>query len=220
MRAPTPVRSLVHSSTLVAAGVWFLLRYRSFLCCDTLWLLYVSRMSRVIIRGLCASCFEDLKKVVAFSTCKKIRWCILFFFRGGTGLAVCQLLTHGVCKCFLFMVVGDLMRSSNSAQDSKGLFSGRFQGGCAYFVRRFLVFCLCGLPFVGVFYSKHFFYFCRLYSFRLGYCFFLGAGLFLTSCYSSRLLGLLYSGGGGVSLSSLSLFFFVFFFCFLGLVLN
>ena len=122
MRAPTPVRSLVHSSTLVAAGVWFLLRYRnrfkesfsSF--CFSLCLL------RVFITGISACVYTDMKKIVALSTCNKICWCLIYFLNGCVGLALIQLISHGVCKCYLFMGVGDLMRSSGSRQQRGGIY--------------------------------------------------------------------------------------------------
>lgn len=69
-----------------------------------------------MIRAVCACRVADVKQVVAFSTCKKIGWCLLYFICGDVFLSVCQLLLHGLCKSFLFMCVGDLMVSSGSRQ--------------------------------------------------------------------------------------------------------
>lgn len=72
MRAPTPVRSLVHSSTLVAAGVWYFFCYKFIFDSRLLRMLFVLRIVTVIIRGVCALVFNDLKKLVALSTCNKV----------------------------------------------------------------------------------------------------------------------------------------------------
>ena len=72
MRAPTPVSSLVHSSTLVAAGAWFVYRYNFFCDPHVLEGLFFFGIVRVIITGLCAIVFRDLKKIVALSTCNNV----------------------------------------------------------------------------------------------------------------------------------------------------
>lgn len=72
MRAPTPVSSLVHSSTLVAAGVWFFMRYRDLRASTTSGLLCLLCLVTIIITGVCASFFKDLKKIVALSTCNNV----------------------------------------------------------------------------------------------------------------------------------------------------
>lgn len=72
MRAPTPVSSLVHSSTLVAAGVWYLLRYSSMFGPGVLSVIFSLSILTVIVRGIRALFFKDLKKLVALSTCNKV----------------------------------------------------------------------------------------------------------------------------------------------------
>lgn len=109
----------------------------------------------VIISGWCALKFDDLKKIVALSTCKKIAWCIVFYVYGGVELCLFQLLRHGVRKCFLFMLVGDVMRGSLRRQSSRGVYLVRHYGKLGSLMLRFLIFSLAGLPFVGIFFSKH-----------------------------------------------------------------
>lgn len=84
MRAPTPVSSLVHSSTLVAAGVWFLLRYDFLADSFFLSFLFFICCLTIFISGLSAVFFKDLKKIVALSTCNNVSWCLLFYTLGGT----------------------------------------------------------------------------------------------------------------------------------------
>nr|YP_009938515.1 NADH dehydrogenase subunit 5 [Prosthogonimus cuneatus]QNU39799.1 NADH dehydrogenase subunit 5 [Prosthogonimus cuneatus] len=190
MRAPTPVSSLVHSSTLVAAGVWFLLRYNWVYYSGVSWFFFVISLITVFVSGFCASSSVDLKKIVAFSTCNNISWCVLYFIVGDVVLSCFQLLTHGVCKCFLFMVVGDLMNSSFSGQSCLGVYSSSYLGYYGFFVRFLLISSLCGLPFLGVFFTKHYFFSCCLSVFGVVYVLCLFGGFAVTYFYSFRFLAM------------------------------
>lgn len=73
MRAPTPVSSLVHSSTLVAAGVWFVMRYDYLLHFGRSVVIFsIMLLLTVFITGVRRFFFFDLKKIVALSTCNNI----------------------------------------------------------------------------------------------------------------------------------------------------
>lgn len=155
MRAPTPVSSLVHSSTLVAAGIWFFFRYAGVFEDFTLSILFGASLVTILIRGGCALIFNDLKKLVALSTCNNVSWCLVFYICGDLDLALLQLLTHGVCKCYLFMSIGDLMGLSGGSQRSVGVYLSRYGGMLGVYLQSFLILSLCGLPFLGVFFRKH-----------------------------------------------------------------
>nr|YP_009236168.1 NADH dehydrogenase subunit 5 [Fascioloides magna]AMF83652.1 NADH dehydrogenase subunit 5 [Fascioloides magna] len=220
MRAPTPVSSLVHSSTLVAAGVWFVLRYGYW----SNWFVDVGLvyfcLITIIITAVAAIVFMDLKKIVALSTCNNVSWCILFFVCGDLYLALLQLVTHGLCKCYLFMSVGDLMGQSGSSQSSVGVFLGRYSGRFLPIVQSFLVISLCGLPFLGVFFSKHSFLSVLLYEGNLGLVLVSLLSLFLSYVYSVRFVLLLVSAGGGLSSGFASSFLLVCPLVFCGGILN
>lgn len=145
----------MHSSTLVAAGVWFLLRYSDVCGRETREILFFLSLVTIVITGVCASFFDDLKKIVALSTCKNVSWCVVFFICGDLGLSLLQLLSHGVCKCYLFMSVGDLMSLSGRSQRAVGVYLSRYTGRFGVFMQSVLIISLCGLPFLGVFFSKH-----------------------------------------------------------------
>ena len=199
MRAPTPVSSLVHSSTLVAAGAWFVYRYNYFCSPGVLEILFFFRLVSVIITGLCAVVFMDLKKVVALSTCKNVAWCLIFFVCGDLMLALLQLLTHGVCKCYLFMVVGDLMRSSGGRQNGIGVYLSRYTGIYGVVLQMLLVFSLCGLPFLGVFFRKHGLFCVFLYNYSFAALVGLLVGFFISYLYSTRLALFLFMSIGGLN---------------------
>lgn len=220
MRAPTPVRSLVHSSTLVAAGVWFLFRYDGFVSSEIRILLVYFALVSILITAFCAVVFMDLKKIVALSTCNNVSWCILFFLSGDLELALLQLLTHGVCKCYLFMSVGDLMRQSGSRQSSVGVFLSRYRGLYLSFVQCLLVFCLCGVPFLGVFFRKHCLFSGMLYGCSVGLLGLYLFCLFMSYVYSVRFVFLLLGMGGGLRYGYSSFFIVICPLVFLGRLLK
>nr|YP_010166581.1 NADH dehydrogenase subunit 5 [Tamerlania zarudnyi]QRV61250.1 NADH dehydrogenase subunit 5 [Tamerlania zarudnyi] len=192
MRAPTPVSSLVHSSTLVAAGVWFLLRYSLSFSDDVRFILCLFCFISVLVSGACAMCNKDLKKTVALSTCNNVSWCLIFDLLGGFYLALIQLLVHGACKCYLFMSAGDLMRSSGGSQDASGSWGFGYSGLWSVVSKAILVSALGGLPFMGVFYTKHCLVFGNaFFAFNLFVALGLVGGLWLTYTYCFRLFVLL-----------------------------
>lgn len=156
MRAPTPVSSLVHSSTLVAAGVWFSMRYDITLISNDLTIFSILLILTIMITGICCFYFLDLKKIVALSTCNNIAWCVFYLIFGDVALSLFQLVSHGVSKCMLFMLVGDIMSGSSGSQASNGVYSTVFYKNWNIFSLFCVVTGLSGIPFIGVFFTKHF----------------------------------------------------------------
>nr|YP_010129825.1 NADH dehydrogenase subunit 5 [Spirometra theileri]QVD40125.1 NADH dehydrogenase subunit 5 [Spirometra theileri] len=156
MRAPTPVSSLVHSSTLVAAGVWFMMRYDLLLYSSNgVFIFYLCLLVTIFITGVCCFFFLDLKKIVALSTCNNIAWCVFYILYGDSILALFQLVSHGVSKCLLFMMVGDVMSGSGGSQSSNCVYPSTLYGHWGLFGLYSIVLGLSGVPFIGVFFTKH-----------------------------------------------------------------
>nr|UDU84952.1 NADH dehydrogenase subunit 5 [Orientocreadium sp. HS] len=220
MRAPTPVSSLVHSSTLVAAGVWFLLRYSFLLNHSVMSFLLVFCFVTILISGLSAVVFVDLKKIVALSTCNNVSWCIVFFICGDLGLSLLQLLTHGVCKCYLFMSVGDLMLGSLGSQDSKSVYLSRYFGLFGPMLQYVLVFSLCGLPFLGVFFGKHGLFSSVFYCYGCTFICFLLLCFTVSYMYSFRFFLMLLGDSLGMPWSYSSNFYSIGFLVLLATLLN
>nr|YP_010954518.1 NADH dehydrogenase subunit 5 [Sphyranura euryceae]WMV02081.1 NADH dehydrogenase subunit 5 [Sphyranura euryceae] len=210
MRAPTPVSALVHSSTLVAAGVWFSLCY-NYLIYDLFlfkFIMFISCILSIIITGLCSLGFVDLKKIVALSTSNNISWCLFYILFGEIWLGLIQLVSHGVLKCVLFIIVGDLMSSGGSSQNYLNIYIRKniWELLSLFFV----IFGLSGFPFIGLFFSKHVFLIMICYSPILYMLILLG--VLLSFSYSFRLFLMCISGQNGFILSLdtnfyLSLFF-------------
>nr|YP_009351515.1 NADH dehydrogenase subunit 5 [Macrotermes muelleri]AQP29802.1 NADH dehydrogenase subunit 5 [Macrotermes muelleri] len=188
MAAPTPVSALVHSSTLVTAGVYLLIRFSpSFGLWLNVFLLLFSGLT-MFMAGLGANFEYDLSSIIALSTLSQLGLMIMTISIGLSGLAFFHLLTHALFKALLFMCAGGVIHSMGDSQDI------RFMGGlsvCMPFTSSCLMvsnFALCGMPFLSGFYSSDFI----LEMFSMSYVnifgfflLFLSTGL--TVCYSFRL---------------------------------
>lgn len=217
MRAPTPVSSLVHSSTLVAAGVWFLGRYYYILSFGSnfylIYLLECCCILTIFITSMSALFFNDLKKIVALSTCNKISWVLLVLVFGDLKLSFIHLLVHAIRKCLLFTLVGDYISSSLGGQVKEQVYTniGRSIGRLIYiFV---LLVGLSGFPFIGLYFSKHLFL-TQVFSRKIFKVFFLLLVLlgFILSCAYCVRLFVVFFRGYSFSLSSIRVSFSLVFF--------
>lgn len=154
MAAPTPVSSLVHSSTLVTAGVYLLIRFNfAFRDFILYLLLFFSRLT-IFISGIGANFEFDLKKIIALSTLRQLGLILRILALGRYKLAFFHLLTHALFKALLFICAGVIIHNLMDCQDIR--FIGRLINHmpltCAYF--NICNLSLCGLPFLSGFYSK------------------------------------------------------------------
>nr|YP_010585907.1 NADH dehydrogenase subunit 5 [Glossosoma caudatum]UZZ43630.1 NADH dehydrogenase subunit 5 [Glossosoma caudatum] len=155
MAAPTPVSALVHSSTLVTAGVYLLIRFNVLLqetLCFKILLLFASLT--MLMSGLSANFEYDMKKIIALSTLSQLGLMMSILSMGYLELAFFHLLTHAMFKALLFMCAGVIIHSMSDFQDI------RFMGGSVKFMPLTSIcfslsnLALCGAPFLAGFYSK------------------------------------------------------------------
>lgn len=111
--APTPVSALVHSSTLVTAGVYLLYRY---LPVETNLLIIVGLFT-TLISGLSAVYESDVKKVVALSTLSQLGIMVTCLGLGERSLCFAHLNTHAAFKALLFLGVGTVIHSGYGTQE-------------------------------------------------------------------------------------------------------
>nr|ALO76158.1 NADH deshydrogenase subunit 5 [Anobiinae sp. GENSP01] len=154
MAAPTPVSSLVHSSTLVTAGVYLLIRFSPVFSFNLMmYMLFISSMT-MFMAGFVANFEFDLKKIIALSTLSQLGLMMSILFLGDSKLAFYHLLTHALFKALLFMCAGNMIHNLMNCQDIRFLGSMIIMMPltCCFFV--ISNFSLCGLPFLSGFYSK------------------------------------------------------------------
>nr|YP_010284540.1 NADH dehydrogenase subunit 5 [Allotraeus orientalis]UKQ56283.1 NADH dehydrogenase subunit 5 [Allotraeus orientalis] len=154
MAAPTPVSSLVHSSTLVTAGVYLLIRFNYAFSSGLMYfLLFISSMT-MFMSGLGANYEFDLKKIIALSTLSQLGLMMGILSLGSYELAFFHLLTHALFKALLFMCAGNIIHVMGNCQDIRflGALVKNLPLTCVFF--NICNFSLCGLPFLSGFYSK------------------------------------------------------------------
>lgn len=152
MAAPTPVSALVHSSTLVTAGVYLLIRFHNLLLLNNF--LFFIGIFTIFISGLGANYETDLKKIIALSTLSQLGVIIITLALGFFELSFFHLLRHALFKSLLFLCAGVFIHNVGDTQDIRYL--GGLEYGCPvssfYFTACSL--SLCGFPFISGFYSK------------------------------------------------------------------
>lgn len=153
--APTPVSALVHSSTLVTAGVYLLFRFNNLLIRFEIrkLLLYISVFT-IFIAGLIANFEIDLKKIIALSTLRQLGLIIIILRLGIKFLAFYHLLTHAVFKSLLFICAGIIIHFIDNNQDIR--FYGKLNEFIPFTIIIFYIsrLALIGFPFIAGFYSK------------------------------------------------------------------
>nr|YP_011004807.1 NADH dehydrogenase subunit 5 [Anagyrus jenniferae]WPT46948.1 NADH dehydrogenase subunit 5 [Anagyrus jenniferae] len=156
MAAPTPVSSLVHSSTLVTAGVYLLIRfnYLIYLNYNLMFFIMSIGMLTMMFAGFSANFEYDLKKIIAYSTLSQLGLMMLIYSMKFYMLAFFHLLIHAMFKSMMFMCSGIFIHSMNNFQDIR--FMGNLKEFMPLTVIFFMIsnFSLCGMPFFSGFYSK------------------------------------------------------------------
>lgn len=153
--APTPVSALVHSSTLVTAGVYLLIRFSNLVQCSrVLRLLIYLGVFTTLIASLRALFEPDLKKVVALSTLSQLGVIIRTLALGFSELAFIHLLTHAMFKALLFMCRGKIIHNIGGYQDARKIGGEVFNLPITRIIIVLSSYALCGVPFLAGFYSK------------------------------------------------------------------
>jgi len=191
MSAPTPISALVHSSTLVTAGLYLFMRFsHTFLVhAPLIRFLMLTRLFTRLYAGGRALFEVDYKKLIALRTLRHLGFILLAFTAGLVELAFFHLVVHALFKSLLFLAYGGMIMGFDHSQD------GRYIGRVAQYTPLSAVlmivsiFSLVGMPRVRGFYSKDLVLESLRYSkARGGVIFVLYFNVFLTYIYSYKLL--------------------------------
>ena len=153
--APTPVSALVHSSTLVTAGVYLLIRINLIIIeMNISYLLLLIGIITIIIAGITAIIEIDIKKIIALSTLRQLGIIILILGLGNPILSFFHLLSHAFFKAILFMCAGMIIHNIKDYQDIRKIGIGYNNLNFCISIILIANISLCGLPFLRGFYSK------------------------------------------------------------------
>jgi len=193
MEGPTPVSALIHAATMVTAGVFLVVRCSPIYEYSPLALniITIVGMSTAFFAATVALAQDDIKKIIAYSTCSQLGY---MFFAAGVGaynVAMFHLFTHAFFKALLFLGSGSVIHSFKNEQ-SINLMGGVWKKLPYTWILMIIgTLALTGFPFLSGFYSKDaIIEFAYLRGNTAGY-FAAGIGIFtalLTSIYSWRLL--------------------------------
>lgn len=154
MAAPTPVSSLVHSSTLVTAGIYLMIRFCHMFPNWLFIMIGVCGMWTLYSARLAACCEYDAKKVVAYSTLSQLGLMRVSISLNLPHFAFFHLITHAVFKALIFICVGYLIKKRGHFQDLrrlKGLWSSSPLISLTLLISKFR---LLGFPYLRGFFSK------------------------------------------------------------------
>jgi NADH-ubiquinone oxidoreductase chain 5 len=189
MAAPTPVSALVHSSTLVTAGVYLLIRFfpaiREYPQV-TRALLLLRRLT-MVLAGFAAFTEMDFKKIIAYSTLRQLGVIMVALGLGRPFLSFFHLLSHAMFKALMFICAGTYIYYHKHGQDLRVMGNLRHYLPVTQLGLVVSNLALCGFPFLSGFYSKD-----PVYEFRVRgryniiVTFFMALGLLLTRVYSAR----------------------------------
>ncbi|MGQ0574453.1 MAG: NADH-quinone oxidoreductase subunit L [Pseudonocardia sp.] len=158
MEGPTPVSALIHAATMVTAGVYLIARCAPIYNLTETGRLVVALVGVVtlLIGAIIGCAYDDIKKVLAYSTVSQIGYMILAVGLGPAGyaLGIFHLLTHGFFKAGLFLGAGSVMHAMHDEVDMR-----RYGGLARFMPVTFVTFglgylALIGFPFLSGYFSK------------------------------------------------------------------
>lgn len=198
--APTPVRALVHSSTLVTAGVYLLLRFN---LSDSSFFFSLGTIT-MVLAGVCANQEMDFKKVVALSTLSQLGLIFVALGINLKGFCFFHLCTHALFKALLFVCVGIIIHTFFGTQENRQIAGFSLYLPSVSVCAAVSILSLVGFPFLSGFYRKDLILEsiynnrCNIFLFILYYF-----GIILTCAYTFKIYFWSNLNWQGISLSSI-----------------
>ncbi|PXY35150.1 NADH-quinone oxidoreductase subunit L [Prauserella endophytica] len=158
MEGPTPVSALIHAATMVTAGVYLVARSAPIynLTEDGRLVVTLVGAFTLLLGSIIGCAYDDIKKVLAYSTVSQIGYMMLAVGLGpfGYALGIAHLLTHGFFKAGLFLGAGSVMHAMNDEVDMRK-FGGLYKKMPITFATFGLGYlAIIGFPFLSGFYTK------------------------------------------------------------------
>tara|TARA_Y100000996_G_scaffold414563_1_gene405827 strand:+ start:67 stop:1998 length:1932 start_codon:yes stop_codon:yes gene_type:complete len=121
MEGPTPVSALIHAATMVAAGVFLLVRFFDFISANSVSLLIIAIIgcATSLLGASMALVMNDIKKVLAYSTISQLGYMFMAIGIGAPAIAMFHLVTHAFFKALLFLGAGNVSHAVHSFEMEK-----------------------------------------------------------------------------------------------------
>ena len=197
MEGPTPVSALIHAATMVTAGVFLLAR------CSFLFEFSATALNFVLFIGSLTAIFaattglfqNDMKKVIAYSTCSQLGYMVFACGLSSYQLGVFHLSNHAFFKALLFLGAGSVIHAVADEQDMRKMGGLQKLLPFSYAIMLIGSLALMGFPFLTGFYSKDAILELAYAQYNIGshFAYYLGCfAAFFTAFYSVRLLFLVF----------------------------
>lgn len=156
MAGPTPVSALLHAATMVTAGVFLLFRLESIIYISTEIRTFIILIGlfTIIFGGLSSINQNDIKKIIAFSTCSQLGYMFLTNGLLIPSVGLFHLLTHGFFKAMLFLTAGIIIHNFKNEQDIRKFGSLVLSYPMSFFLFLLGSLAIMSFPFLSGFYSK------------------------------------------------------------------
>ena len=154
MEGPTPVSALIHAATMVAAGVYFIVRIFPILSGGALFVIAIIGALSAFIPATIALTQNDIKRVLAYSTISQLGYMIMALGVGAYTFAFFHLITHAFFKACLFLGSGSVIHSMHHEQDIRNMGGLRKKMPLTYYTFLIASLALSGVPLTSGFLSK------------------------------------------------------------------
>jgi len=154
MEGPTPVSALIHAATMVAAGVYLVVRVFGILTADAMLFIAVIGALSAFIPATIALTQNDIKRVLAYSTISQLGYMIMALGVGAYKFAFFHLVTHAFFKACLFLGSGSVIHAMHHEQDIRNMGGLRKKMPLTYATFLISSIAISGIPLTSGFLSK------------------------------------------------------------------